>query len=183
MQTNNTFKVEASKDFETPVDQLYAAWTQPEQLKKWWKPMTNSLTDVTNDLKEGGTVKYVFQNNLTISGTYEEVKEAERLVYSWDWHFAEDVLKNANYKLTVEFKSNGNGSSIKVLQDNFQDEEGTLPHQEGWNKGLEDLHQYLSEGNSQTSNTSSENNDPKNVDGDRSGGYNEAPEQTKVGGA
>ena len=174
MQTNNDFKVNASQEFAVPVDQLYAAWTSPELLKKWWKPMNNTLTEVTNELKEGGTVKYVFkENNLTITGKYSEVKENERLAYTWDWEFAQDVVKNASYKLTVEFKSNGNGSAIAVTQENFKNEEGTVPHQEGWNKGLEDLKQFLDNKGGDSSSAG---------ETDKSGGYNESPEQAKVGG-
>lgn len=181
MPTTGTYKVNASKEFTVPASTLFDAWTQPDQLKQWWKPMNNTLTEVTNDLKEGGTVRYVFgEANLQISGEYQEVKEKERLVYSWNWAFSNDAVKNASYMLTVEFKDNGSGSgsSIQVTQDNLTTEEGTQAHQQGWDSGLEDLATYLNGSGKEDAPTP-----PGTTTGEATtGGYNEAPEQAKVGG-
>jgi uncharacterized protein YndB with AHSA1/START domain len=172
---NESLNVEVQKDFQVPVEQLYKAWNEPEQLKQWWRPMGNQLDDVTNDLKQGGTVRYVFnKETIVISGQYEEVKPNEKLVYSWDWHLKEDMLRNANYKLTVTFNSTGNGSSIHILQENFENEESMQPHREGWEKGLTDLQSFLG-GNANTSGK-------QPVSTDATAGYGESPEQQKVGG-
>jgi uncharacterized protein YndB with AHSA1/START domain len=178
MQINNQQKVEASKEFTVPVERLYEAWNNPEQLKQWWKPLGNHLKEVTNDLKEGGAVKYIFENNsLVISGTYEEVKKNEKLVYSWNWEFPENAIKNASYKLTIQFSGKDNGSAIKVLQETVQSEEMVHPNEEGWDTGLTDLEKFLSgnlsEGVKQQGNVSEADETPS---------YRERPEQQKVGG-
>src|SRR3954470_605899 len=121
MEINKVLKVEADKNFAVTVDELYDAWTNPEQLKKWWKPMGNTLKEVTNDIRKGGTVRYVFNDNkLVISGEYLEVNEKEKLVYTWNWELPEDAVRNAQYKLSINFTPTGNGSKINVVQDNFQ---------------------------------------------------------------
>lgn len=176
METNENVKVKASKSFDVPVEVLYNAWTNPEQLKQWWKPMNNTLTEVINDVKEGGEVSYIFRaSGLEISGKYIEVKAQEKLVYTWNWTFTKEVAKNGSYELIVEFKSTDGGSIINITQDNFDDEEGTHPHKEGWEKGLEDLAGYLAGVND-------ENTHKAVAEMDRSGGYNESPEQVKVAG-
>ncbi len=141
---NNDFKVEVSEHFTQTKDKLYGAWTDGEQLKKWWKPMNNTLVEVDNDLKQHGAVKYVFENGLIISGNYEQVSENEKLVYSWNWNSTKDEMKNASYKLDVTFTEDGEGSTITVVQTSFENEESILPHKEGWEKGLNDLAEYLS---------------------------------------
>ena len=141
---NTNFKVDVSKDFSVPVDQLYDAWTSTEKLKQWWKPMNKTLTEVVNDIKEGGTVKYLFSDNsLVIEGKYLEVKPKEKLVYTWDWDLPADDVKDSAYKLTIEFSKKNNQLAIHVIQENFENEEGTLPHKQGWEKGLEDLDKFL----------------------------------------
>jgi uncharacterized protein YndB with AHSA1/START domain len=175
MEQNNFNKVEASKQFAVPVEQLFRAWNDPEQLKHWWKPMGNNLLEVTNDLKAGGTVRYTFEEQgLTISGTYDEVKENEKLVYSWVWEFPDNTLNNAAYKLTVHFSTTENGSEIRVLQEKIEDKETVHPNEEGWEKGLSDLEQYVKQG---TSEPGEQQNQPQ-----LQSGYNESPEQQKVGG-
>ena len=68
MKINNAAKVEATKQFPVSVQKLYRAWTDPDQLKQWWKPMGKRLKEVTNDLKEGGKVSYSFDDQaMTIS--------------------------------------------------------------------------------------------------------------------
>lgn len=179
MEMNKGLKVEAEKSFSVGIDQLYNAWTNPQQLKQWWKPMGNALKEVINDIKEGGTVLYMFDSDkLVISGEYLEVKEKKTLVYTWKWELPEDAVRNADYKLTVNFVSNGNGSEINILQENFQDEETLLPHQEGWEKGLSDLEHFLNGSNATAA------SQPKEGQGisDKTGGYRENPEQVKVGG-
>ncbi|WP_018616731.1 SRPBCC family protein [Segetibacter koreensis] len=179
MEINKALKVEARKSYSVSPDELYKAWTDPEQLKQWWKPMGNTLKEVTNDIKVGGRVRYVFEDDkLIISGEYMEVKEKEKLVYSWNWELPEDAVRNAEYKLTVNFASKDYGSEIHILQENFQDDETLLPHQQGWEKGLTDLKEFL-----EGSNTGSEDKkDDAQAPSAESGGYREDPAQVKVGG-
>ena len=138
------FKVEISKEFNVGVKTLYEAWTEPEQLKSWWKPMNKKLIDVVNDVKEGGQVKYIFNDNtLIIEGKYTEVKKLEKLVYTWNWQLPNDKIKDSSYQLTVAFSGNDSTSVIHILQENFTNEEGTLPHREGWVNGLNDLEKHF----------------------------------------
>ena len=148
MENKKAPVVSASKDFNVPADRLYKAWVTPEEQKQWWHPMGNELQEVTNELKEGGQIRYVFKNSqqehpFEITGQYEEVKEGEKLVYSWNWEVPEQTLENSKYKLSVVFSKQGDGSRLEVQQENFADEESIHPHKEGWEKALNDLQQYL----------------------------------------
>lgn len=177
METNKTFKLETSKELSVPAHQLYKAWTEPEQLKQWWKPIGNHLNEVTNDIKKGGKVAYKFaEDTLRISGEYLEVKEGESLVYTWNWEFPNDAVKNGNFKLNVRFENKSNGSQLHVTQENFEDEETLQPHKEGWDKALNDLKNYLDRKNEPQENLKAAD------DNQGSAGYMETPEQQKVAG-
>lgn len=149
MDASKTASFEIEQDFPVSKEKLYEAWTTEEPLKQWWKPNGNTLQKLTNDIREGGEVKYEFADDegadvFTISGIYEEAKPAERLVYTWNWDIPAEPIRNANYKLTVEFANNEDGSKLKVKQDEFANDEAIVPHKEGWEKGLRDLKTYLS---------------------------------------
>lgn len=172
-------KVEATKQFDVPVEKLFQAWNDPEQLKQWWKPMGKDLMEVSNDLKVGGEVRYTFGGgSLIISGNYERVKVNETLVYTWNWHFPEDASKNARYKLTIQFLAKGNGSEIHVNQEDTQSQENLHPNENGWEKGLSDLHGFLSNGR-QTENQPQQKYSNGALHDE---GYQGTPEQEKVGG-
>lgn len=148
MDSNTVLSVQVSKEFPVPVDALYNAWVSPEALKQWCTPIGNSLTEVKNEVKEGGAIKYKAETesgefSLLITGEYEEVKEKERLVYSWNWQFPNNSMGDSLFKLTVVFSQQGNGSRVDVKQENLKDDEAIIIHQEGWERALKNLHQYL----------------------------------------
>jgi uncharacterized protein YndB with AHSA1/START domain len=173
MKMQNQQPVKASKEFSVSVQEVFQAWNDPEKLKQWWRPMGNNITDVTNELKEGGTVRYTFSDNsLVISGKYEEVKLNEKLRYTWNWEFTDDAVRNAAYRLCIEFVSRENGSEIHVTQENVQSAEAVHPNAEGWDKGLADLEKFLA--------GTKGSNAPHT--GVTEPGYRERPEQVKVGG-
>lgn len=132
------------KTFSVSKDRLYQAWTSEEDLKQWWKPLGRQLTSVTNELEKGGTVRYEFDSgDLKIEGQYEEVKQGERLVYTWNWKLPDEAVHNGNYILHISFEGSGDSSTLRVKQENFSDEHSIQPHKEGWEHSLNDLKAYL----------------------------------------
>lgn len=149
MEKTNNIQLKLSKDFPVPVDRLYNAWINPDDLKQWWRPMGNQLQQATTNPAPGAPVEYVFateqgEHSFTITGNYKEVEEGKRLVYTWNWQVPNAAVGESEFLLTIAFSSGEDGSRIDVTQDNFKDEESVRPHHEGWEKALDDLHQFLS---------------------------------------
>lgn len=146
---NQETKIGAEKEFSVPTEQLYKAWITPEDLKQWWQPSENHLKTVELDVREGGSFRYEFETKegqpaVVITGDYKEVKPNERLVYTWNWDVPNGDAKKSDHQLTIEFQSTGSGSKLSVTQENFQEQEAVNSHQQGWDKSLNDLHDYLS---------------------------------------
>lgn len=149
-QNNEALKLDAAKDFPVAKDRLYRAWTDEEELKRWWHPGDNKLISVENDIREGGIAKYEFQaagdgeKTFTISGAYKEAAPAERLVYTWNWQMPDAPVGDGEHLLTVRFSETGQGTSrLDVTQENFGTEEAIHPHRKGWDEALESLRAYL----------------------------------------
>lgn len=146
MEKKNEQTVELSKDFNVPVEELYKAWISPDALKQWWNPMGKKLTDITNEVRKGGRINYTANDSetpLVIKGEYEEVKENEKLVYTWDFNFSNDAFKESTFRLTINFREQGNGSRLEVAQENLKDHEAVKVHEKGWKQQLEKLQDYL----------------------------------------
>ena len=147
---NNAANLVVEKAFPVSVQDLADAWVNPEKLKQWWKPAGNQLKEVENDVQTGGQIKYIFGTpgggeDLKITGEYKEVEPERKLVYSWNWDLpTTQAVTDNEFQLTVEFQPDGDGSKLKVTQENFKDQESIHPHEEGWNKALNDLHAFLS---------------------------------------
>ncbi len=170
--------LEVTREFQVPAEQVYNAWTEFEALKQWWKPLNSELTDLQNELKPQGIVKYTFTRSdnsetYTVGGEYSEVVPGKKLVYSWKWELPEETTTENDYKLDIEFNDQGSGSVLKVKQEGFESEEASKPHYEGWESALDALGSYLGGGNSESgSNAGSQDAEVA--------GWNEAPEQQKV---
>jgi uncharacterized protein YndB with AHSA1/START domain len=53
--------VEFEKTYNAPVEKVWQAWTEPEQLKKWWGPDNVSIAECEVDLKVGGRIYIVME--------------------------------------------------------------------------------------------------------------------------
>lgn len=149
MSYETNARVHVTKSFPVSKEELYKAWAEEEQLKQWWKPMNKQLSNVENDIREGETVAYQFEDNLQVKGEYKEVVVDEKLVYSWNWEMPEESTHKGEYLLTVQFSGSGNESSLDITQENFKSEHTIKPHEEGWDEALERLRNYLIHANAE----------------------------------
>ncbi len=73
-----------------PVEKVYAAWTDPEKIVKWFGPDAGPVTRAETDLRVGG--RYIIAFNTEdgerhqVGGVYREVVPNEKLVFTWAWH-------------------------------------------------------------------------------------------------
>ncbi|MBC7390469.1 MAG: SRPBCC domain-containing protein [Opitutaceae bacterium] len=181
MENKNENILEISKELNVSREELFKAWTETEQLKKWWRPENLQLESVENDINPQGKVKYIFKTtegkDLTVEGEYKEAIKNERLVYTWNWEIPEASTEDGHFTLTILFKENNGKSILDVKQEPFSTHESVAIHQKAWETSLQELAAYLE--NSKSSNSSSGNSvhDDKNTAGNR-----ELEEQSKVGG-
>lgn len=162
MESGGNSTITVTKGFKVPVEALYRAWTDGEQLKQWWKPMNLSLVSIVNEVRIGGEIAYNFQGesgtSLTIDGTYQEVEPQEHLVYTWNWQLPDEKL-NSKYKLDVHFKSAGEGSNIEITQQEEEQQESVKPKEAAWESELSHLAEFLESG-AETGSTGSDQTVP-----------------------
>lgn len=100
---NKSNEIHITRVYEAPVKMVWDAWTDPEQVAKWWGPRGFTITTHSKDLKPGGTWVYTMHGpdgqdypNKTL---YYEVEKYKRLVYD---HGANDN-QPALFRVTVLF--------------------------------------------------------------------------------
>jgi uncharacterized protein YndB with AHSA1/START domain len=78
------------RDFAATPEELWAAWTEPDQAAAWWHPhaVSTPRDTVTIDARPGGRYAYTMVNDETgerypTGGEYREVVPFERLVFTW----------------------------------------------------------------------------------------------------
>ena len=72
---------------DAPRELVWKAWTEPDQLARWWGPRgwSNPLETITMDVRPGGAFRVISVSDedgteMTTQGVFREVDEPERLV-------------------------------------------------------------------------------------------------------
>lgn len=109
---SNELKI--SRLYDAPLQAVWDAWTDPEQVGRWWGPRGFTLTTHSKDLRPGGTWVYTMHGpdgtdypNITY---YHEVREREALVYD---HGASEG-KPPLFRVSVYFKEVDGKTSMEM---------------------------------------------------------------------
>jgi uncharacterized protein YndB with AHSA1/START domain len=127
-----------------PRERVFRAWTDPEELRKWWGPGLFTTPSAEVDLRPGGAYRLVMQpadgDPLLLTGTFREVVPPERLVYTWRWEVGVPDLQDS--LVTVEFREIGGSTEIDLMHEHAP---GSVldPYRMGWESGLEKLEAML----------------------------------------
>jgi uncharacterized protein YndB with AHSA1/START domain len=128
-------------------ERLFAAWTQPAQLRRWWGPEGVRCVGAEVDLRVGG--RYRIDNAfpdgklLSIVGEFEAIEPPHRLVYTWQVDGASGTLE----RIAVRFQADSGGSTeVVVTHERIGDEALREQHRRGWEGCLNGLAEHLKTG-------------------------------------
>ncbi|MHB1260257.1 MAG: SRPBCC domain-containing protein [Thermoplasmatota archaeon] len=80
-------EIAITQDFDAPAAKVFAAYTDPKQVPKWWGPKGNSVRVEVMDVRPGGAWRFVQRGHdgrdFVSYGTYLEVTPVTRLVYTF----------------------------------------------------------------------------------------------------
>jgi uncharacterized protein YndB with AHSA1/START domain len=115
----------------TPA-QLFRAWTDPTLLTRWFGPENVETLEAEIDCRVGGAYRVVMLENTgerhQVSGTYQEVVENERLVFSWSWVTTPERVS----RVTVTLKPDGDVTILTLLHEKLFDDKAVAGHTHGW---------------------------------------------------
>ena len=124
---------------DAPVEAVYAAWTEPDMLRRWLAPGNATVVRAVAEPRVGGMFLIEMRDGdgrrwLT-SGLYREVVPNRRLVQTWRWEGSE-----VKTLVTVEFEPEEAGGTRLTLTHSRFAEDGTRDeHEQGWSGCLAKL--------------------------------------------
>jgi uncharacterized protein YndB with AHSA1/START domain len=143
MSTRHTsaLQLRLERVIRTSPERAFAAWTEPEQLRRWSAPEGLRVTEGEMDLRVGGEWRVVMveENGARHEafGAYREIAEPERLVYTHAWR--RDLGVTPETTVTVEFLPHPDGTRVVLTQEGFGSAESRDGHSLGWNSALDGL--------------------------------------------
>ena len=130
--------------FKASPAKVFAAWTDPEKVKRWMGPGAVTSTQAESDPRVGGRYRWIATSPdgevHDVGGSYREVIPNEKLVFTWAWRSTPERKS----VVTVLFKPDGDGTSLTLIHEQFFDEETRDRHQRGWNGALDKLEKFVS---------------------------------------
>jgi len=129
--------------FNAPPAKVFAAWTDPEKVKRWMGPGEVKVLATEGDARTGGRYRWLMQapsgEQHDVSGVYREVVPNERLVFTWAWKSTPEHES----LVTIVFTPDDSGTIMTFTHAQFFDEEARDRHNGGWTGAFEKLEKYL----------------------------------------
>lgn len=147
-----------TETFNSPLNKVWKAWTEPESVKQWWGPKNFTAPIIKNDLIEGGTYLYCMRSpegeDFWSTGIYKEIEPMKRIVSTDSFADSEGNVVNASYykmkgdwplelNITVTFEEIDGKTRISLQHQGFPDKRNRDLAEEGWRESFEKLSTYL----------------------------------------
>jgi uncharacterized protein YndB with AHSA1/START domain len=145
-QPRQKASLELTRTFRVPRIRVFQAWTDPNELRKWWQLGHGwKLTVAEVDLRVGGKYRIGLSSTENssrhhVTGTFQEVSAPERLVYTWN---VEHPRSNDESVVTVEFLDKGSSTEVILTHDRLAGKGSRQNTYDGWLIVLDGLARLL----------------------------------------
>lgn len=133
-------RFQITRIFDAPRAVVFAYWTQTEKLQQWTGCKDATKVEIQADVQPRGSFTQKMQiagaGEYTFTGTYEEIVEAERIVYTAN-------MGPATIRVKIEFFDEGKGTKVVVTQEGFPDPKLGQIVSQGMTESFEKLDELL----------------------------------------
>jgi uncharacterized protein YndB with AHSA1/START domain len=127
------------KRIKAPQSRVWAHWTQPELMLRWFGPHHAHAQQTEGELRVGGGFRAVLREDTGATheavGRYTTIEPEDRLVFDWNWASTPHRVS----RVTVELRPIAEGTEVTLTHDRFADEDTAKRHVRGWTQSLERL--------------------------------------------
>ena len=127
-----------TRHIDAPPERVFAAWTQPEAMCRWFAPGNMTVPEAEADLRVGGAWRVVMLDpdgsRHVVGGVYREIVPASRLRLSWRWEGSE-----VTSEVEVRLRADGAGTELQLHHRELDSESSRDQHRKGWEGCLANL--------------------------------------------
>jgi uncharacterized protein YndB with AHSA1/START domain len=129
-----------------PRERVFRAFTEPDELAKWWGPKGFTAPSIELDLRPAGSYRIAMQppdgDRFYLCGEFREIDPPAQLAYTFRW---EDPDPDDQETLvTLSFGDLGQSSELVLTQRAFATEGRRALHEQGWTDSLDRLQDLVS---------------------------------------
>jgi uncharacterized protein YndB with AHSA1/START domain len=112
-KTAEKTSLEIKRLIKAPRDRVYAAWTDPEQLRQWFGPENVRTQNLIADAREGGKFQWDLIDSegdqLTMLGEFRELQPDRKIVFTWQWQ-NDEKWENYFSVVTIDLEDANGGT-------------------------------------------------------------------------
>lgn len=125
--------VRVERTLAAPPARVFAAWTDPAILSRWYCPNPDLPLDVEADARVGGRYRVdMGEGRFVAEGEYTELVPGRVVAFTWRW-----TTSDAVSAVRVELSPTPEGGTRLVLvHAGLEDAEDAQGHREGWELSL-----------------------------------------------
>jgi uncharacterized protein YndB with AHSA1/START domain len=139
--------VAVRRRFRASPARIYRAFTDPDELARWFSPSVDIATEVLDhELRVGGAYRIRFtlpggESNV-VRGEFIELDPPERLAFTWTWE-APDPHAGIDTLVTVVLRKDGANTELVLSHDRFPTNASRDRHDDGWVTTLDRLESFV----------------------------------------
>lgn len=133
-----TTDIRIERMLKATIDRVYAAWTQPGLLTRWYCPNPALDLQVDADVRVGGDY-VVTMGPYVVRGRYTEVDAPKLLEFTWQWDHEGEPSQ-----VRVELTEVAGGTRMLLSHTGLSSPEDATGHLEGWELELNRLAELVS---------------------------------------
>jgi uncharacterized protein YndB with AHSA1/START domain len=137
--------LEIRRFIDAPRDRVYAAWTDPAQLREWFGPENVQTRNLVVEPRVAGKFRWAVINpegeKMTVVGEYRELQPGRKIVFTWQFEDDED-WENQESVVRVELSDCDGGTELRLIHEKLPGEASRDSHTRGWKSVLDKLERF-----------------------------------------
>jgi uncharacterized protein YndB with AHSA1/START domain len=129
-----------------PVSVVFAAFSQADELAKWWGPAGFTTPSLDFEPRAGASYRIEMQppegEPFHLTGEFREVDPPALLAYSFVWEPPDP--DDVETEVRLEFRELGESTEVTLTQGPFKTEERRALHRDGWTDSFDKLYRLMS---------------------------------------
>jgi uncharacterized protein YndB with AHSA1/START domain len=125
---------------------VFAAFTDPSELAKWWGPEGFTTPEMQFQAQAGESYMIEMQpptgDPFRLTGEFREVDPPVRLAYTFAWEPPDP--DDVETLVTLSFRDLGGSTEVALMQGAFKTEARRALHRDGWGDSFDRLERLIS---------------------------------------
>ena len=127
-------------------DAVFAAFSEADELAKWWGPRGFTIPSADFDPRVGRRYRIEMEppegDSFYLVGEFREVDPPGRLAYTFVWEPPDP--DDTETLVTLSFREVEGSTELSFTQGPFRTEDRRALHRDGWTEGFDKLEEHLS---------------------------------------